>query len=81
MDMSTFVNIEDETENAGMIKKAILDKMLKDKVISKPQYKMYNEGWQFIVIKRSWFKQLYKKLTTHESEAHYYKLVNFMEST
>jgi len=66
-----------QTTNAATIKQAILDRMLKDKTITNAQHAEYNVKWQFVVIKKSWFKQIWGKLSLSDQNVHVFKLVKF----
>ena len=54
------LNLEINTKNGNTIKELVLDRLLIDKVITEEQFTLYNENYQVICIKKSWFKRLFK---------------------
>lgn len=70
------VELPDYTLNANLSKEMVLNRLLVDDVITKEQFDIYNEKWQIIIIKNSWFKSWMNKLT-EKKDRWSYKYVKF----
>ena len=69
--------LESYTNNANKVKDAVLDRLLKDKIINDAYAQEYSEKWQIIIFKRSWFKQWMDKFSEDKEDKYQYKLVRF----
>lgn len=56
------------TKNANTVKKAVLNKLLDDKVITKQQHEYYNVNMQVIAIKYGWFKNWFDKFFAKDNQ-------------
>jgi len=68
------LEIENNTQNANAIKNLVLDQLLTNKIIEKTQHTEYTNDWQVIVIKKGWFRKLFKN---KDDNKWFYKFVKF----
>ena len=73
------LDFESITKNADIVKVIILDRLLKDKIISKKDYDEYSTNWNVICIKDSWFKKWKNKFFKDEKDGYRYHFVKFEE--
>lgn len=74
------LTLEADLENLNLAKTVVLERLLKDKIISKEQYTNYLEDWNIIIVKDSWFKEWFKKLkkdNPSKKDAYVIRYVNF----
>jgi hypothetical protein len=69
------INMEVLIKDAQAAKSLVLTRLLKDNVITDEQAKYYYEGWQIIIIKKSWWKNWKNIFTEKESGGYTYRLV------
>lgn len=70
------LNIEGDTKNYNKARDIVLQRLLKDKVISQEQLEEYCVNWQIIIIKPNWF-QHWKNKFTGDSEKYTMKFLKF----
>jgi hypothetical protein len=68
------LDLEQNVQNAEVIKTMILNTLLKDRVISEEIHTKYNTQHAVILIKESWYKSLFSK-----SENWVYKFVSIFK--
>lgn len=59
---SMLVELEAYTINANIVKTVVLDKLVLDNIISEEQYNKYNNDYHIIIIKPSWFKNIFSNI-------------------
>ena len=67
--------IDSYMENSNIVKSIVLDRLFVDKIIKKEQHDHYNENWNVIIIKDSWFKKWAARF--NKSKGYFYKYVKF----
>ena len=70
------LQLESETQNANIVKEIVLDELINQSLITEEQAKEFNEKWQVIIVKNSWFTSWMKKFKRSESDWSY-KIVQF----
>jgi hypothetical protein len=58
---STLLELPVLTANGNLVKEIVIERLLKEKIISKTDAEEYCDRWQIIVIKNGWFKKWAKK--------------------
>lgn len=67
------LEIDSYTENANTVKTAVITRLLEDGIITEKQATLYNEEWNMIVYKRSWFSKILSKTTKNDWQMKYVK--------
>ena len=78
------IGIADEMANAETIKFLTLNGLKDNGHITDEIYEEFNDSWQIIVIKKSWFKRLFNKLKKENNDlkdGYSYKLVKMYVNT
>jgi len=65
------VTLEDDTINANQVKDLVLDRLLKNKVITNEQCSEYYTKWGVVVVKRGWFAGWLKTFNKKASSSAY----------
>lgn len=73
---SILVEIDNYVQNANSTKELVLDRLLKDGIITQEIYNTYTENWQVIIIKNNWFKRWTEKFSKTKG-AYSYKYLKF----
>lgn len=73
------LEIEDYTTNANQVKDLVLERMIHDNHIDSDQAAEYQEKWQVIIVKKSWFKSWADKFSKGERKGYLFKFVKFEE--
>lgn len=74
------MGMESEMINCETIKYIILKQLRKDLHITEEIEKEFNDDWQIILVKKSWFSRLFSKLKKNDNDlkdGYSYKLVKF----
>jgi len=71
------LGIDSHIENATAIKDMVLDRLVKDKMLTKRQADEYAIKWQIILVKRAWYKRLFKG--DEDPEGYSFKFVKLAE--
>lgn len=56
---SVLMELEDYTINANIVKTIVLNRLVLDNIITEEQHKKYNDDYHIIIIKTSWFKNIF----------------------
>lgn len=54
---SMLLSMEEHTLNANQVKDLVLERLLKDEIITEQTAFDYSEKWQVIVVKSNWFER------------------------
>jgi hypothetical protein len=73
------LEIEDYTTNANQVKDLVLERMILDNRIDSDQAAEYQEKWQVIIVKKSWFKSWADKFSKEKKNEYLFKFVRFEE--
>lgn len=71
------LDIESNLENFNLVKDSVLNRLLKDKIISEEQFNEYSEKWNIIILKPSWFKRWKDKFRKDCNNQYIIKYVKF----
>lgn len=52
------IDFDIEIDNHNKTKNVVLERLLKDKIITQEQYDEYSINWNILLVKRNWFKKL-----------------------
>ena len=74
---SQLITLEEDTQNANLIKEAVISRLHNDGVLNEKQAKAYVEKWQVIIIKPTWFKRWMEKFIPTNTNNYRYKYVKF----
>ena len=74
----TTEEINEKVLDANTTKDILLSRLIDDGLITEDQFEKYSNDWQFIVIKRSWFKR-WKKIFGREEDAYSFQYVKFKD--
>jgi hypothetical protein len=74
---STLITLEEDTQNANLIKDAVISRLYKDGVLNDEQASTYVEKWQVVIIKPTWFKSWMEKFILTNTNNYRYKYVKF----
>lgn len=74
---SIVLNMGVETKNAEVVKLAVLERLLKEKVINEEQFDTYSTKWNVIIIKRNWFSKWVNRFSKEDKDGYQYKFVKF----
>ena len=55
---SVLMNIDNSIDNANIAKEVTLQKLLDENIIDQETFNVFNEKWQIIILKKSWFKRI-----------------------
>ena len=70
------ISLEEYTLNANQVKDLVLERLLKDGLITDEQSCLYAENWQVIIIKSNWFERWCEKFGIKKGQ-YKFKFVNF----
>jgi hypothetical protein len=73
---SMLVSLEEYTLNANQTKDLVLERLLKDGIITEQNAFDYGEKWQMIIVKSTWFERWRKKFGI-ENDRYQFKFVKF----
>lgn len=62
-------------DNANSVKEVVLTKLRQDKVINNEQYNLYNDEWQIMIYKTSWFKRWYNRFLKKDKDVYVYDII------
>ena len=71
------ITLEEDIRNANLIKEAVISRLYKDGVLNDEQAITYNEKWQVVIIKPTWFKRWMEKFISTNTNSYRYKYVKF----
>jgi hypothetical protein len=71
------ITLEEDTQNANLIKELIISRLYRDGVLNDEQATTYNEKWQVVIIKPIWFKCWMEKFIPTNTNNYRYKYVKF----
>jgi hypothetical protein len=71
------ITLEEDIQNANLIKESIISRLYLDGVLNEKQATTYNEKWQVVIIKPTWFKRWMEKFVTTNKDSYRYKYVKF----
>lgn len=74
------LEIPTQIKNAQIIKEIILEKLVEEKLITSEQANNFDDEYQLIIFKRSWYSKWWNNVTKgtkEELENYQYKLVKF----
>jgi hypothetical protein len=71
------ITLEEDIRNANLIKEAVISRLYKDGVLNDEQATTYNEKWQVVIIKPTWFKSWMEKFISTNTNSYRYKYVKF----
>ena len=74
---SMLLTLEDDIKNANTVKELVIERLVKDKVITSQQAEEYADKWQMIIIKPSWFERWMEKLNIKTPNNYRFKYVRF----
>lgn len=74
---SVLIEIESLSKNANVVKNTVMDRLVKDKVITEEQARHYTNNWQVIIVKPAWYESWFKKFGKKDGEAYEFKYVKF----
>jgi hypothetical protein len=74
---SQLITLEEDTQNANLIKEAVISRLRNDGVLNEKQAKTYIEKWQVVIIKPTWFKRWMEKFISTNTNNYRYKYVKF----
>ena len=74
---SMLLTLEDDIKNANTVKELVIERLVKDKVITSQQAEEYADKWQVIIIKPSWFERWMEKLNIKTPNRYRFKYVKF----
>lgn len=74
---SQLITLEEDTQNANLIKEAVISRLHNDGVLNEKQAKTYIEKWQVVIIKPTWFKRWMEKFIPINTDSYRYKYVKF----
>ena len=74
---SMLLTLEDDIKNANTVKEVVIERLLKDKVLTEEQAEEYMDKWQMIIIKPSWFERWMEKLNIKTPNNYRFKYVRF----
>ncbi len=62
------IDLEDHLNNFNSVKEVVLDRLVKDEVITQEQATEYIEKWNVMLFKPSWFQRWKKKFSNDNSD-------------
>ena len=68
--------MENDVKNLNITKNLVLSKLYSDGIITKEKYNEYNDNYQVIVVKKSWFKNFFDRVTG-DTTGYVIKFVDF----
>jgi hypothetical protein len=71
------ITLEEDIRNANLIKEAVISRLYKDGVLNDEQATTYNEKWQVVIIKPTWFKSWMEKFIPTNTNSYRYKYIKF----
>ena len=71
------ITLEEDIQNANLIKESIISRLYLDGVLNEKQATTYNEKWQVVIIKPTWFKRWMEKFISTNTNNYRYKYVKF----
>jgi hypothetical protein len=71
------ITLEEDTQNSNLIKEAVISRLYKDGVLNDEQATTYNEKWQVVIIKPTWFKSWMEKFISTNTNNYRYKYIKF----
>jgi hypothetical protein len=71
------ITLEEDIQNANLIKESIISRLYLDGVLNEKQATTYNEKWQVVIIKPTWFKRWMEKFISTNTNSYRYKYVKF----
>jgi len=71
------ITLEEDIQNANLIKEAVISRLYKDGVLNDEQATTYNEKWQVVIIKPTWFKSWLEKFISTNINNYRYKYIKF----
>lgn len=71
-----YLDYQSFNDNGNVVKEIVLQRLFNDKIISEEQKIEYNEKWQVITFKYSWFKTWWKKYNNQKGD-YGYKFLKF----
>jgi hypothetical protein len=71
------ITLEEDTQNANVIKELIIAKLHGNGVLNEKQAKTYIEKWQVVIVKPTWFKRWMEKFVLTNTDSYRYKYVKF----
>jgi hypothetical protein len=71
------ITLEEDIQNANLIKESIISRLYLDGVLNEKQATTYNEKWQVVIIKPTWFKRWMEKFIPTNTNSYRYKYVKF----
>jgi hypothetical protein len=74
---SMLLTLEEDIKNANTVKEVVIERLLKDKVLTEEQAEEYMDKWQMIIIKPSWFERWMEKLKIKTPNNYRFKYVRF----
>ena len=74
---SQLITLEEDTQNANLIKEAIISRLYNDRVLNEKQASTYIEKWQVVIIKPTWFKRWMERFVLTNTNSYRYKYVKF----
>ena len=74
---SMLLTLEEDIKNANTVKEVVIERLLKDKVLTEEQAEEYTDKWQMIIIKPSWFERWMEKLNIKTPNNYRFKYVRF----
>jgi hypothetical protein len=74
---SMLLTLEEDIKNANTVKEVVIERLLKDKVLTEEQAEEYMDKWQMIIIKPSWFERWMEKLNIKTPNNYRFKYVRF----
>jgi hypothetical protein len=74
---SMLLTLEEDIKNANTVKEVVIERLLKDKVLTEEQAEEYMDKWQMIIIKPSWFERWMEKLNIKTPNSYRFKYVRF----
>ena len=74
---SQLITLEEDTQNANVIKELVIQKLYDNGVLNEEQAKAYVEKWQVVIVKPTWFKRWMEKFVLTKTDSYRYKYVKF----
>ena len=62
------IDLEDHLNNYNNVKEVVLDRLVKDGVITQEQATEYTEKWNVMLVKPSWFHRWKKRFSNDNSD-------------
>jgi hypothetical protein len=71
------ITLEEDTQNANLIKEAVISRLYNDGVLNDEQALTYIEKWQVVIFKPTWFNRWMEKFVLTNTDSYRYKYVKF----